>query len=950
MDDRPSGTVTFVFTDIEGSTRRWEQTPEAMRAALGRHDHLLRTILTGHGGVIFKTLGDAFCAAFATAPDALVAACTAQRALLAEPWPGLDRLPVRIALHTGNASERAGDYFGPPVNRVARLLAAGHGGQVLLSAATQELVRDTLPAGVTLRDLGERRLRDLIRPEHIYQVLAPDLPSEFPPLQTIDSRPANLPAQPTPLLGRESEVLALTALLRQPAVRLVTCTGPGGIGKTRLTLQAAADLLDEFAAGVWFVALAPLTDPALVVPTIAGTLGVRETAGQALQATLTSYLRDKELLLVLDNFEQLIPAAAGMGALLAAAPGLKLLVSSRTPLHVYGEQIFPVSPLAQPDPAHLPSLERLTEYAAVRLFIAQATAHKPDFAVTNANAPAVAAICARLDGLPLAIELAAARIRLLTPEMLLARLDHRLALLTGGPRDRSARQQTLRGAIAWSYDLLAPAEQALFRRLGVFAGGGTLAAADAVGGDEGSGVGDQGSEAGGGVAAALESPNSKLRNVPAAPLRDVPAAPLREQNSELRLEGLADQSLVRLQDGADGAPRFTLLATIREYALEQLAASGEEAAARAAHARYYAALAATAAPHLAGSPQQAAWLARLDVDHDNLRAALDWLAGQDPDAGVGLAAALWQFWFNRGHWHEGRAALARVLAGDAAAGTPARAQALRGAGTLAYVQGDAAGARALQNASLALYRALGDRAGLADVLRAMAGQTQDVAAAQAWLTESLALARALGDRRGEGYALLFLGRLQLQAGQYAAARALLAESQAVQEQLGNRRGVAAVWKLLGETAGRQGDRARARAAYEASLALCRELDEKQGLAELLPELGWIALAEGRLVDAAAAFTEGLQLAEALSYPGFLASSLAGLASVATVREAWMPAARLFGAAAARRAAAAQGGSRGPDDAAAYEAAARAHLAPAAWADAWAAGQALTAAAALAELA
>ncbi len=481
MADLPTGTVTFLFTDIEGSTTRWEHQRAAMQAALARHDDILRAAIEAHEGHVFKTVGDAFYAVFTSAPDALEAALAAQSPLQAEAWSeDVDTLRVRMALHTGTVQQRDGDYFGPPLNRVARLLSAGHGGQVLLSHVTRELVRDYLPPGAELRDLGEHRLKDLIRPEHVFQLVAPDLPADFQPLRTLDNRPNNLPLQLTPFIGRERELEVVRERLAQPDMRLLTLSGPGGTGKTRLGLQVAADLLDTFPDGVWFVNLAPISDPALVMPTIAATLGIAEVAGQSLLDTLKWYLRDKQMLLVLDNFEQVLPAAPVVNDLLAAAPGLKVLVTSRALLGIYGEHDVAVPPLALPDLRRLPPLERLSQYEAVRLFIERAQAAKSDFAITGENAPAVAEICVRLDGLPLAIELAAARIRLLPPQALLQRLSSRLKLLTGGRRDLPARHQTLRGAIEWSYSLLDPVEQTLFARLAVFVGGRTLEAVEAV--------------------------------------------------------------------------------------------------------------------------------------------------------------------------------------------------------------------------------------------------------------------------------------------------------------------------------------------------------------------------------------------------------------------------------------------------------------------------------------
>jgi class 3 adenylate cyclase len=423
-----------LFTDIEGSTKMWERSPQAMHRALARHDEILRDAIEEQEGYVFKTVGDAFCAAFPTAPDALEAALSAQRTLFADEWPQTGPLRVRMALHTGAAEERDGDYFGPPVNRVARLLSAAHGGQVLLSLSTHEMVRDQLPAEIALIDLGKRHLKDLFRPERVFQLIASGLPSEFPPVRTLESHPDNLPLQPTSLVGREREVEEEVERIRSEEVRLLTLTGPGETGKTRLALQAAADLLEDFEDGVFFVALATITDRELVPSTIAGPLGLEESAQQPLIETLKRYLQEKHLLLVLDNFEQVLEGAPVVGELVGACPKLKVLATSRTPLRLYGEQEYPVPPLALPDPRVLPPLKVLTQYEAVRLFVERARAVKADFEVTNESAPAVAEICARLDGLPLALELAAVRIRMLPPQKMLERLSDRLKLLKGGAR------------------------------------------------------------------------------------------------------------------------------------------------------------------------------------------------------------------------------------------------------------------------------------------------------------------------------------------------------------------------------------------------------------------------------------------------------------------------------------------------------------------------------------
>src|ERR1700674_512237 len=457
----PTGTITFLFTDIEGSTRLWERHHAAMQQALAHHDAILRDAIESNDGYLVKTTGDGAHAAFAIAADAIAASLAAQRALTAHAWGELS-FRSRMAMHSGAAEQRGGDDYGPALNRAARLMEAGHGGQILLSLATEELVRDHLPAEVALRDMGERRLKDLIRPERVFQVIASDLRADFPPLKTLDARPNNLPAQTTPFIGREKEIRAIKEQLSNANVRLLTLSGVGGAGKTRLALQAAADMVDDFEHGVFCVPLAALSDPALVLQTIAQAFDVREAAGRKLKEQLKDHLREKQMLLVLDNFEQVIDAAPLISDLLAAAPRLKVLVTSREVLRLSGETDYPVPPLALPDLKRLPPLERLAQYEAVALFIERAVAVKPRFGITNENASAVAEICHRLDGLPLAIELAAARTRVLAPQRILAELNHRLTFLRGGARDLPARQKTLHGTIDWSHDLLTGDEQQLF--------------------------------------------------------------------------------------------------------------------------------------------------------------------------------------------------------------------------------------------------------------------------------------------------------------------------------------------------------------------------------------------------------------------------------------------------------------------------------------------------------
>jgi len=816
----PSGPVTFLFTDLEGSTRLWEEQRAQMQRALARHDALLRTHIEEHGGQVFKTVGDAFCAAFADPAAALAAALHCQRALSCE--EATSSLRVRMALHTGTAEQRGGDYFGPPLNRVARLLAAGHGGQVLLSAATQELVRDALPGGASLLDLGEHRLKDLIRPEHAFQLLAPGLPAEFPPLRTLDRHPHNLPTQPTPLVGREKELREALERLQQERVRLLTLTGPGGVGKTRLSLQLAAEQIESFPDGVFFVGLAPLTDPALLPSAVAQAIGVREEAERPLSETLRAHLQGKRLLLVLDNFEQVTEAAPLVGQLLTAAAGLKVLVTSRIPLHLRGEQEYPVPTLSLPDPRQLPPLEQLTRYEAVRLFIERAQGVKPDFALTDENAPAVAEICVRLDGLPLAIELAAARIKILPPQAMLARLHDRLKLLTGGARDLPERQQTLRGAIEWSHELLGEEEKRLLRRLAVFLGGRTLEAIEQV--------------------CSADGDLDVLEGV----------------------SSLVDKSLLRQEESAEGEPRFLMLETIHEYAKEKLEASAEAEEIGRRHTEFFLALAEAAAPQLLGAAQ-GQWRARLEAEHDNLRAALSRALARGEDELAGrLAAALRNFWSARGHLREGRRWLAEVLAAEGLS-LRTRAKALLGAGNLASGQGD-------------------------------------LAAAQPRFEESLALCRDLEDARGIAGALNGLGMLAAERGELDRAQALFEEALAPLREIGDTQGMATLLNNLGTLVDRRQEYARAESLYRESLALARQAGHAAGVSGALLNLAGVTRRQGNLPGARVHLREGLHVARDIGDVQRATYGLALLAQLLAAAGEAERAARYFGAVEARFAA------------------------------------------------
>jgi len=659
----PTGTVTFLFTDIERSTQLLTQLgADEYGQALEEHRARLRRAFDA--GEEVDTQGDALFFAFARADDAVAAASAGQRALEGLP------LRVRMGIHTGQPSVVGDGYVGIDVHRAARICAAAHGGQVVLSQTTRDL------ADADARDLGEHRLKDLTQPQRLYELVAPGLATDFPPLRTLENRPTNLPAQATPLVGRGGEVDALLTLLADESVRLVTLTGPGGTGKTRLALHAAAEAVELFPHGVWLVSLEALHDPSLLLPTIAQTLGLYESGDRPLEETIREHLAPQRALLVLDNFEQLLDAAPAVAELLNGAPGLKAIVTSRAALRLAAEHTFPVPPLALPDPAALPALESLSQYEAVALFLERARAVVPSFAVTDENAPAIAELCVRLDGLPLAIELAAARVKLLPPQALLARLGQRLELLRGGARDRPERQQTLRAALDWSHDLLNAEEQGVFARLSVFAGGFRLDAAEAVGG------------------ANLDAVDRLLEN-----------------------------SLLRSEERPDGEPRFFMLESIRDYAGELIERGGAANELRQRHAQWYADWLERRTDERVAGRLVEDWEPE-DEEHDNLRAGLEW-ARDSSDVNLELrfagSAGLF-YWSSRGQLTEGRRWLDDVLARSEGADERLRARALVAAAQHAWRTGDYDRCDALGAEAEASFEALDDRRmlAMAKVMRGIA--------------------------------------------------------------------------------------------------------------------------------------------------------------------------------------------------------------------------------------
>jgi predicted ATPase len=758
----------------------------------------------------------------------------------------------------------AGEYVGLDVHRTARICAVAYGGQILLSLTTSTLIEDGPPPGVGLRSLGQHRLRDLQQPERIFQVLHPDLPNEFPPLRSLDAFPNNLPRQLTSFIGREREIAEVKRL--SSTTYLLMLTGSGGCGKTRLALQVAADLIDVYADGVWLVELAARAEPELVPQAVASALGLREVPGRPLQAILLDYLRTREVLLVLDNCEHLVTACAELAeALMRSCSRIRILATSREPLGVRGETVWRVPSLSLPEPRQMPSAEHLMQYEAIRLFIERATAVQPTFTLTLQNAGIVATVCRRLDGIPLAIELAAARMRALSLEQIAARLDERFTLLTGGSRTALPRQQTLRGTLDWSYDLLSHKERALLRRLSVFAGGWTLEAAEVVCSDDG---------------------------VEAQDILDL-------------LTQLVFKSLV-LMDAQEGDVRYGLLETVRQYGRSKLDESGEAASVRTRHLNWYLRLAERAEPELIGA-DQSLWLDRLGVEHDNLRAALEWskVEESDGESGLRLARALWQFWYVRGYFSEGRGWLEAMLSHSRDASASVRARALAAAGFLACRQGDYDGSIRLS-------------------------------------TESLALFRELGDLSGMGQALYALGMVAESQSDYERAKTLFIESLTMGRQVGEKRRMAVSLNSIGEVARCQDNYEAARASYEESLSLMREVKDKRGIAITLGNLGHVALYQGDNERAAKIFREALGLARQLVFKLGIAEYLAGLGGVAATEGRHQRAARLLGI--AEEVLSLLGALLRPPDRAEYErsiTATHAGLNDAAFAAAWAEGKAMT---------
>lgn len=829
MTELPTGTVTFLFTDIEGSTRLLQTVGDRWPAVLEDHNRLLREAIRAAGGLDLRTEGDAFFAVFPSAPASVAAAAAAQRALAAHPWPSDAAVRVRMGLHTGEGAVGGDDYVGLDVHRAARIAAAGHGGQVLISSTTEDLVRRDLPDGVAIRELGQHRLKDLARPERIYQLTVQGLPDEFPAIRSLET-PTNLPAERTSFVGREREVTGVKDLLR--GAGLLTLTGAGGSGKTRLALQAARELLNDYPDGVYLAELGPITDPHLVVAAIADAVGARAEGQRTLLDTLRDHVRDREMLLVVDNFEQVLEAAPVVATLLDVAPRLRVLATSREPLHVHGEQELAVPPLALPDVDAGP--EDLERSEAAALFVQRATAVDPAFRLTEANASAVAELCRRLDGLPLAIELAASRTKMLPPEAILDRLERRLDVLVGGPIDVPARQRTLREAIAWSHELLDDSEKALFRRLSVFAGGWTVAALESVAG------------------------------------ADLGGDPLGVQSS------LVDKSLILRVPTGPGDVRFALLETIREFGLEQLESAGEAAATRDRHAAFFLALAEEAEPHLRGVDQKR-WLDLLEEEHDNIRTGLRWsIDSGDAPTALRMIGAVWRFWHLHSHLADGRRWAEEVLAMSGAAGrTPERIRGLTALGGVTYWQQDVPTFRPAYEEALSIATELGDRAEVAEQTYNLAFANAlegDLAGALALIHRSRDLFEELGNRRGVADCLWILGIAARMEGNLAESRTRAEESLAIHRETGDRFGGTVALYALGRTAMEQGDLEVAEATFVEALTYDAAVGNRTGIGVILDNLAVEAGIEGdhlralRLAGASEAIKEA---AGAQAPPQFL---------------------------------------------------------------------------------
>ncbi len=967
----PTGTVTFLFTDIEGSTRLWEKHPVAMRRALTRHDAIIREAVEAAGGVVFRTVGDAFCCAFAVPTDAFHAAVSGQIALAEEPWSAETPIRVRMALHVGAVEQERNDYVGAPLNRIARLLATAHGGQTVLSQAVYELIRDQLPATVALIPLGAHRLKDLSRPETVYQPTHPRLPTVFPPLRSLGSPdlPNNLPEQFTSFVGRVRETAEIERLLTH--ARLLTLVGPGGVGKTRLSLQVGANVLDRYDHGVYQIELAALTEPEQVTAAVARALSVRDTGTGSTESALHQALAEKTILLILDNCEHLIGECARFArSLCAACPGVSILATSREPLNIPGEQVYRVAPLAVPlptsrpdgnewenvteasdlDDSLLPTYYSLSQYEAVRLFIERARLQRPDFAVTNENAPVVAELCYRLDGVPLAIELAAGRLRAMSLEEITTRLDERFRLLKGGSRTALPRQQTLRALVDWSHDLLAGDERILLRRLSVFVGGANLDAVELVCRD-------------GGIVGAASG------TLDGSDIIDL-------------LGELVSKSLVVLDEGS-GTARYRLLETVRDYAAEKLDESGEKAVVQERFVTWCVSFVARfdseATP--ANRPD---WLKRIDPEYPNLRFAL----GRGDDPLLRICAGLWHFWEPRGLLREGRywcEKALRVPVADNPDYVDLGAKVLKGIGWIAQNMGDFGLAKQWLSEAREIYTRNNDQKGLGGVLNLLGSAAffrNELDEARESFTESIRIRKITGERLGLASALNNLGNISYRTGDHAeaercyrestqimreigdernlsltlsniasilsgrgewdTAEAIMRECLAIRQRLGDQRSIGNSYYNLGILNRFRGDLPAAQSLVEESISLRRRIEDSAGLARSLSVLGAIHADQGDYTRARQALREGLRLHRQIQEQVDVIEALEEWGILLSREGDYAGAARFWGCASVLRVS--ENAARLPEHAATFarlQARTKESLTATAWDSAWRKGEAMS---------
>ena len=860
----PSGTVTFLFTDIEDSTKLWEKFPEAMKSALAKHDALLKEAVESNFGQIIKTTGDGIHAVFSTAMDAVNASIDAQHTFQTSEFFENSEVSIRVrmGIHTGEAELRDGDYYGSTLNRAARIMSIGHGGQILVSETTLHIAQEHLVPEVTVLDLGHHQLKGLKRAEKIFQIAMPDLQQEFPSLKSVTHATNNLPAQLTSFIGRERELAE--AKSRLDDARLLTLIGPGGTGKTRLSVQLGTDLLETFRDGVWLVELAPISDPSLVMQTVASAFDIHEISGTPLKALVHDYLREKQLLLILDNCEHLVDASAKIAdEFLHVAAKTKIIASSREALGINGEVVYRVPSLSLPEQAEV-TKEAALGYESVQLFVDRASAANPKFQLTDENASPVAQICSRLDGIPLAIELAASRITVFSPEQIAKRLDDRFKLLTGGSRTALPRQQTLRALIDWSYDLLSEDEQAFFRRLSVFSGGWTFEAAETI-----------------------------CNNLDVFEY----------------LPQLINKSLVVVNDEGD-EPRYYLLETIRQYARDKLLENGEGEGTRDRHLVYYLEMAETARPKLLQKAHELEWLKRLETEYDNIRTAVEWGLSNDPFAVMKMVSFLLFFMMTKSHSGEGhrwgQEALKQIDDGRSLTinENEQKGRLLASLSILSFSMGDNQTTIKEANQALTLLRPTNDKWFLALTLGFRAAAdflTGNTDIAIAAMEEATSLAEEIGDKYVLGAVLSSSSRVEAFArGDFAKAYAIHERACELLKEYGNRWTYAITLYGLGNIAIALKDFDIARKKFNLAMQIMQELGSKRNVVMIQSDLAHILRYEGNYSGAMASYRGTIQEWQRIGHRAAVAHQLESIAFISKALEQADKALRLLGAAEALR--------------------------------------------------